>query len=777
MRFVGLLALLATAAGISAAPIDTIRFEPDRLVIDRAAGMVRYPDCDLIGEAGRPSLPVRSYYYYSFYINESRPISSRVLKADTIATGFPLSLNVPDQTTSDGGLMISPAPILPCGGTLYPSLPCLAAVQQTARYLVWTVAVFPVQFLADGRLIVNREIELAIADPGPTVIAGMPPDENLFSARSMKLSSSSSGGVPGCPLGGDWVVITSPELADAWSGLVHLKRRMGFDAEAAITDSIYRAYGGRDQAEALRNYLKDFYQAGGRYVVLGGDENQVPVRYAYYYNTDTLPSLNHQMICDLYFADCTGDWDTDGDGVWGEPTDDLPDIGPELAVGRLPFSRPEQVAAFTDKLRTYLFQPGAGERGYLTRAAFFCSDQMRDYFTGGQQYPVATTFPQGFATECERVAEAPTGDAPSPLGPSADDALTALSDGYGLVNILAHGRTDGFILNSSGYNQCPKTYIFAGQGDGANAGFARLPRNEKTSFYYSIACEQGAFDGEILYGLAVPTVAEDLLGLDSAGAIGMIAFSRWGWVATSYKLMASFYRHLFSDADGYPAVAMARSWVDYPYYRDQIYGQLFLGDPSLRLYLADPSEVTLEVPDYYSPDHAIVFRVTGGDSALAGQAVTVTLDDSIDETVYTDVDGYAQVYPPEEGTATIQLTVYLPGAIAAARTIYPSLTADVDDDSNPLPTAFALDQNAPNPFNPSTTIGFSLTHGAQVNLVIYDVLGRLVNTLVDRPLAAGHHQVQWSGADDFGQPVASGVYLYRLRSTAGTAVRKMILIR
>ncbi len=778
MRFACLLALLATVAGISAAPIDTIRFEPDRLVFDRATGIIRYPGGDLIAEAGRPVLPLQSYYYYSFYINESRPISGRVLAADTIAPAFPWSLNPPDQTTSDGGPMITPAPIVPGPDGLYPAVPCLAAVQQRAGCLIWSVAVFPVQFLADGRLIVNREIELAIDDPAPMMTAGMPPDENLFFAPIMKRSSSSSSGeIPGCPLGGDWVIIASPDLAEAWSSLVYLKRLTGFDADMAVTDSIYSAYGGRDQAEALRNYLKDFYQAGGRYVVLGGDETQVPVRYAYYCNTDTIPSLNNQMICDLYFADCTGDWDVDGDGIWGEPTDDRPDIGPELAVGRLPFSRPEQVAAFTDKLRSYLFQPGAGDRGYLTRTAFFCSDQMRDYFTGGQQYNVAAAFPDGFATECERVAETPTGDAPSPVGPSADDALAALSEGYGLINVLAHGRPDGFILNSSGYNQYPKTYIFTGQGDGANAGFGRLPRNEKTGFYYSIACEQGAFDGDILYGLTVPSVVEDLLGLDSAGAIGMVAFSRWGWIATSYKLMASFYRHLFSDAAGYPAAAMARSWLDYPYYRDQIYGQLFLGDPSLRLYLTSPAEVTLAVPDYYSPNHPIALRVTSGDSALTGQAVTVTLDDSIGETVYTDGDGNAQVYPPAGDTAAIQLTVYSPGAIAAARTVYPSLTADVDDDDSPLPAALALDQNAPNPFNPSTTIGFSLTHGAPVNLVIYDVLGRLVTTLVDRPLAAGRHQVQWNGTDDDGQPVASGVYLYRLRSTAGTAVRKMILIR
>ena len=99
-------------------------------------------------------------------------------------------------------------------------------------------------------------------------------------------------------------------------------------------------------------------------------------------------------------------------------------------------------------------------------------------------------------------------------------------------------------------------------------------------------------------------------------------------------------------------------------------------------------------------------------------------------------------------------------------------------------TSFLLMSNYPNPFNSVTHLRFEVTGLEFVELTIYDVLGRKVKTLVNERKAAGTYTVQWDGTDDAGQPVASGVYLYRLwvstpTGKAGdyTAVRKMLLIR
>jgi hypothetical protein len=90
---------------------------------------------------------------------------------------------------------------------------------------------------------------------------------------------------------------------------------------------------------------------------------------------------------------------------------------------------------------------------------------------------------------------------------------------------------------------------------------------------------------------------------------------------------------------------------------------------------------------------------------------------------------------------------------------------------------FALSQNTPNPFNPSTTIRFDLPVASAVRLAIYSTSGQLARTLVDSRIDAGTHQVVWDGLDALRSEVSSGVYLYRLTSAEGTLVRRMLLVR
>lgn len=100
-----------------------------------------------------------------------------------------------------------------------------------------------------------------------------------------------------------------------------------------------------------------------------------------------------------------------------------------------------------------------------------------------------------------------------------------------------------------------------------------------------------------------------------------------------------------------------------------------------------------------------------------------------------------------------------------------------DDTPTNLARRFALEQNRPNPFNPSTQIDFSIPVAGRVQLRIYDVRGRLVRTLVDRDYEAGSWTVQWDGRDARGSRVASGAYLYELRAEDRRQVRKMGLLK
>jgi hypothetical protein len=101
----------------------------------------------------------------------------------------------------------------------------------------------------------------------------------------------------------------------------------------------------------------------------------------------------------------------------------------------------------------------------------------------------------------------------------------------------------------------------------------------------------------------------------------------------------------------------------------------------------------------------------------------------------------------------------------------------VEDDPAGVPLAFRVDPNFPNPFNPSTTIRFSLPTAGRTTVTVYDVAGRLVKTIVDDNLAAAAHTLRWVGDDDHGRPVGAGGYFYRVQSGAHDFVGRMALVK
>jgi len=94
-----------------------------------------------------------------------------------------------------------------------------------------------------------------------------------------------------------------------------------------------------------------------------------------------------------------------------------------------------------------------------------------------------------------------------------------------------------------------------------------------------------------------------------------------------------------------------------------------------------------------------------------------------------------------------------------------------------VPEAFTLSQNYPNPFNPATAITFHLPTESPVALTVFDALGRVVQVLAEGRYPAGSYRVQWGGRDAAGQPVASGVYLYRLQAGSFVQSQTMVLAK
>ena len=94
-----------------------------------------------------------------------------------------------------------------------------------------------------------------------------------------------------------------------------------------------------------------------------------------------------------------------------------------------------------------------------------------------------------------------------------------------------------------------------------------------------------------------------------------------------------------------------------------------------------------------------------------------------------------------------------------------------------LPDVFALHNNYPNPFYPVTNITYDIPEVAQVTLEIYNVSGQKVRTLAQGQHEPGRYRIQWNATNDYGTPLSSGMYIYRIRAGDFVSVKKLILMK
>jgi hypothetical protein len=98
-------------------------------------------------------------------------------------------------------------------------------------------------------------------------------------------------------------------------------------------------------------------------------------------------------------------------------------------------------------------------------------------------------------------------------------------------------------------------------------------------------------------------------------------------------------------------------------------------------------------------------------------------------------------------------------------------------ESEGIPTEFALHENYPNPFNPTTTLRFDLPEVSNITLTIFNMLGQKIRTYDMQSAAAGYHTLKWNATNDYGDPVGAGVYLYQLQAKDFVKTRKMVLLK
>ena len=118
---------------------------------------------------------------------------------------------------------------------------------------------------------------------------------------------------------------------------------------------------------------------------------------------------------------------------------------------------------------------------------------------------------------------------------------------------------------------------------------------------------------------------------------------------------------------------------------------------------------------------------------------------------------------PDQGTVIIPLSLTVNGMSSENEAL--------------LPQEFALHQNYPNPFNPVTRIRYDLPENSMVNITVYDMLGREVNTLVNQVQDAGFKSIIWDATNDYGKSVSAGIYLYQIQAGDFMRTEKMVLLK
>lgn len=764
-----LLALLTASAVAETG--NSIKFDPQLILIDRAFQSVTYSAFPTIVTPSGREISARTVYVELKGQESTSDITFRVLNRTVIELSDqpdPLS----QLTTSEDGLYSEFEEELAADLSLgtFPVKVDGEKTIENRRYA--KLLIFPVTFSSDGDAFLNTDIQIRLADR--IIVAEelidpkqLPASENYESNRSRSMATSSATM--------KYLIVTSRSLAESFERLAQYKTSLGLPAKVAMIDNILSAWSGRDDAEKLRNYLKQSYVDGAEYILLAGDETILPIRYASHRSVSEMPPMELLQVCDLYFADLTGQWDLDNDGIWGESMHDRPDLTPELRVGRLPFNSVKEADNYVNKLIRYETGTGSTDLTYLNRAFFFSSDQMRDYGQEGQHAIIAKAYPNQFVIDTVNGVENSSGADPNPTNPPATSLTSVLSDGYGIVNIIAHGRSDAFAVRTSGYNNWPKSYFLTDAGGSAHGTFDSLKANGRTSFYYSLACDNGGFDlDQPPISHTNANLVQTLLGLKDAGAVAFVAYSRWGWTGSSHLLQKAFFDSLFAHPDRPAIDAMNASKADFSYYRDLNYGQNFYGDPSLKVFTAVPQKLAIEV---VASESKVTARVTVDGQPVEGCTVILSEPGLLVAEGTTDTEGRVEFSQSYTNDQNFTLTAVKTGATVAMQINGESIVTGTEEETTVLPEEFLLAQNYPNPFNPTTTISFDLTRNAYVEISIHNLLGQTVSIVADGNFVAGEHDVIWEGNNNSGEPVASGIYFYRMRSGQLAVTRKMVLLR
>ncbi len=571
-------------------------------------------DLPMQTEYGRPWLPVKNLLV-ALPENGKFP-KIRILAADTMENVYVSPSPIPLPTDREGKLEFSPPdPKIYNSGSLYPSEPYSIKPGRIADVRVAAIKLYPVQFDPVGkRIIFNRKIEIE----WETAPVNVPASRLAFLKRIVANGELLVRTAPKTT-GFDYLIITSGNLAPAWQPLIRWKTRKGHRVALRTIEWIRSNYSGRDDAEALRNYLKTALDSGLVYVLLGGDTDVLPYRKAFAVNSEPTPQEGDTIPTDLYFSDLDGTWDANGNNVFGE-VDDSVDMLPDVFVGRAPVSTSQEVSVFVNKVIAYESQHAPNYSG----TALFAASYLDESNDGGvlKDMIAAEVEPEVSVMKLyERFGNL-----------TANSLIGFLNYGYNFVNHEGHGNT--WMM------QAGPDYIYMD-------AFNELTNAPKyVGVFYSIGCWVASFDYDC--------IAERFVKAPNGGGF-FIGNSRYGWYIPQFmgysstdRMDIEFFHQVVRNRLQQLGVALASVKALYApqadganTFRWSEYAVNLLGDPDLYLPTAElqQMEVSMSGRPVSGRNNLAVTVTAPTGEPIPDARVTVFQNDSVLTRGVTGPDG------------------------------------------------------------------------------------------------------------------------------------------
>jgi hypothetical protein len=590
------------------------------------------------------------------------------------------------------------------------------------------LVVNPFRFDPDtGELLVATEMTVRVDFTGTASAAAEPVNPDMLPAMEQTIINWADFSAEATPTdetraGAEYIVVCNAANASYVEDLFSLHHYLGLHV-------VVEQIASPANPGLIFGAIADNYETGvTKFALLVGDHT-------------VMPSYNYgSHVGDYYYACLTG-------------ADNLP----EIAVGRLTGSN-DQIAHQVDKIID----------GYMS---YGFADGNTTGITPSETVLAAheELYPNKYTLCCNQIAAYPYSlcsvtftKVYPPEGGTAAMVSNAMNNSIGTVGYRGHGDVTVWSWSP-----------------GWNATNISALTNTFMPPVFNIACYCGRYN-------ETSTCLSESWQWATYGASGNLGANDPSYTDANHDYMKQIYIALYNtgifrvgEAISAATVYVVNVHGTYGIANAKMY--IWYGDPAQDIWTFDtagePGVLSISAPTSISAGTQNV-TVTVTDAGTPVSGVLVTLTDGIDG--YDAMTFYAQGTTNASGQAVINITAPSSGVVHVGAWLHDyaydvaeiMITTGIEGSSE-IPVAFSLDMPLPNPVTFSAALGFCLPTAGRIELAVYDVSGRIVETLLDGNVEAGEHSVSWTP----GISIANGVYFVRLSTESGTLTRQAMVIR